>query len=163
MLTTAALATIALLTAQGLPDLDTDGLPDEWEAKGHGPIDPSVHDCKPGRSDFFLVVCMRPGMTREQVQGSLDRVKKVFADTPGQNADGSTGINMIVVWGNELTEEDRNTPYPDLYEKGMPKAWRGIGHGVLLEPGTGGGGQANRSDWAGISNNWKTIVHELGH
>lgn len=160
---TSAFAATMLFGTQFLADLDLDGLADEWEAQGHGPIDPKVHDCKPGRSDFFLVVCIRPGMKREQVAGSLDRVKRFFAETPGQNADGSTGINMIVVWGNEFAEEDKNTPYPELYEKGMPKEWRGLAHGVLLEPGTGGGGQANRNDWAGISNNWMTIVHELGH
>ncbi|MGI8924446.1 MAG: reprolysin-like metallopeptidase, partial [Fimbriimonadales bacterium] len=36
-------------------------------------------------------------------------------------------------------------------------------HGVLLDSNTGGGGQANRPDWAGCSNNWWTIAHELGH
>jgi len=105
-----ALAVAAVMGAQALPDRDLDGLPDEWEANGHGPIDPKVHDCKPGRSDFFLVVCIRPGMTRDQVAGSLARVKEFFADTPGQNADGSSGINMIVVWGNEFAAEDKDTP-----------------------------------------------------
>ncbi|MGI8924423.1 MAG: reprolysin-like metallopeptidase [Fimbriimonadales bacterium] len=34
---------------------------------------------------------------------------------------------------------------------------------MLLDSNTGGGGQANRPDWAGCSNNWWTIAHELGH
>jgi hypothetical protein len=162
-----ALATIAALAATltmpPLADVDADGIPDEWETAGHGPINPSAHGCSPRKQDLFVVVCIRPGMTRAQVEPTLARAKAFFAALPGRNPDGTAGINMITVWGNTLAESDRSTPYPEVYERGMPTAWRGIGHGILLDPGTGGGGQTNRADWSGISNNWHTIVHELGH
>ncbi|MGI8922470.1 MAG: reprolysin-like metallopeptidase, partial [Fimbriimonadales bacterium] len=155
----------AVLVAGGFDDVvdsDSDGLPDTWEVSGHGPIDPKAHGCSPKRSDFFLVVCLRHGMTQDSVKGTLDQLKKFFGAMPNKNLDGSTGINVIPVWGNQVEEEDNGKGYPDLYDHCM-KDWRGIGHGVLLDSNTGGGGQANRPDWAGCSNNWWTIAHELGH
>jgi hypothetical protein len=153
----------ALLAPVPFADVDTDGIPDEWESgSGRAPINPRVHGCSPGKADLFVVVCIRPGMTRAEVEPTLARAKAFFSAMPGRNPDGSTGINMITVWGNTLPASDATTPYPEVYERGMPTAWRGIGHGILLEVGTGGGGQT-RGQWSGISNNWQTVVHELGH
>jgi len=152
-------------TALQQPDTDNDGLLDIWETSGAGPIRPSVHGCNPRRADLFLVVALRPGVTRAQVQPTLDSAKAFFARVPIRNPDGSTGINMIAVWGNTIPASDANTPYTSLYEKGMPREWRGFGHGVLIGADTGGGGQTapNSGDWSGISNNFPTLVHELGH
>lgn len=155
-------ASAAAPPSQGA-DADNDGLLDDWETSGAGPIQPAVHGCSPRRADLFLVVALRPGVTRAAVQPTLDRAKAFFARLPLRNADGSMGINLIPVWGGAIPAADAGTPYPALYDRGMPRAWRGYAHGVVIGPETAGGGQTNRSDWSGISNNFQTLVHELGH
>jgi hypothetical protein len=161
----AAFIAVQLSRAQRMiaDDTDNDGLPNQWETSGHGPIKPGEHGCSPKRADMFLVICIRPGMTRAQVEPTLNEVKRFFRALPLANPDGSRGINVITVWGNDLPDSDRKTEYDKLYEKCMPREWRGLAHGVLIEPHTGGGGQTSRSDWSGASNDWVTVVHELGH
>lgn len=161
-----ATPTLQVAQVETLPppegDLDSDGLPDEWERTGHGPIDLTKHNVSPGKADFFLVVVLRPGVTRAQVNPELDLAKQFFARMPNRNPDGSTGINMIVVEGNLLPESTREEDYASLYEQGMPLEWRGIGHGYLCE-GRGGGGQQARSDWSAGGYDWEILCHELGH
>lgn len=157
-----SLLAAALLAPQDA-DLDQDGLLDTWEVNGKGPIDPKVHDCKPGRADFFLVIRIRSTMTAASIQPTIDRLKRFYKEMPFTNPDGSTGLNMIPVVLEPMPKDTDSKGYIELYEQAMPKEWRGLAHGVLLDPGTGGGGQCNRPDWAGVSNNWHTIIHEVGH
>lgn len=144
-------------------DLDRDGLPDLWETQGFGPIDPKVHGCKPDRADLFILFKRRAGVTDDKFKPTVDRIIKFYADLPYLNADGTTGIHVIPIIPDALSAEDDAKGYQALYESSMPKEWRGLAHGVLVEVGTGGGGQTNRPDWCGSSNRWHTIVHELGH
>ncbi len=153
---------LSTVLTQEASDLDRDGLLDVWEREGFGPIDPKVHGCKPNRPDLFIVFKRRSGVKMENLQPTIDRVVKFYADLPYLNADGSTGIHVIPIVPEALEPKDDNTGYPDLYESSM-KDWRGFAHGVLVEVSTGGGGQANRPDWCGSSNRWHTIVHEVGH
>lgn len=143
-------------------DMDSDGLPDEWERTGHGPIDLTKHNVSPGKADFFLVVVLRSGVTRAEINTDLDLAKQFYARMPNRNPDGSTGINMIVVDGNVLPESARGADYTSLYEAGLPVEWRGIGHGYLCD-GRGGGGQTARTDWSSGGYDWQILSHELGH
>lgn len=153
-----------LFAFMGNYDSDRDGLPDAWETGGYGPLDPSRHSINPFRQDVILVITLKSGMTRSQVEPTLENVRNFFSQFPGRNLDGTNGINVITVWGNQLSELDSTRPYTEVYNQGMPRAWRGIAHGLLIGPETGAGGQtALWSDWSGVSNNWQTIVHELGH
>lgn len=157
----AALAVAAL--AQDLADLDSDGLADKWEAEGYGPIDPKVHGCRPGRADVFIVFRMRSTMTVEKIQPAVDRVVRFFANLHYKNQDGTYGLHAIPVFPPPMPKETDGKGYIELYEAAMPKEWRGLAHGVMLDDHPGGGGQANRPDWCGCGYNWHTIVHELGH
>ncbi len=144
-------------------DTDKDGLLDVWETEGFGPIDPKVHGCSPNRSDFFLVFRIRSTMTAKDLEGTIKRLKKFYSEMPFKNPDGSTGLNMIPILLEPMPKETDSKGYIELYEQAMPKEWRGLAHGALIDPGTGGGGQCNRPDWCGVSNNWHTIIHEVGH
>jgi len=144
-------------------DTDRDGLPDEWEINGFGPIDPKKHGCSPKRSDVFLIFKPRNGVKRAELDATITRIVKFYGDLDYVNVDGSKGLHAIPIVLEPLTKEQDGVGYQELYETEMPKEWRGIGHGVLVEVSQGGGGQANRSDWCGSSNRWETIVHELGH
>jgi hypothetical protein len=138
-------------------DQDFDGLSDKWEQNNQR------LGINPRRADMILMPVLRPGMARAEVTDTLDKVKDFYGRMPNRNLDGSTGIHISIVWGNELEESDRNKPYYELRTKGMKREWIGKAHGILIEPGRGGGGQANGVDWAGVSNNWHAIAHELGH
>jgi hypothetical protein len=144
-------------------DSDRDGLPDEWEINGFGPIDPKKHGCDPQRSDLFLIFKPRNGVKRSDLDATVARIVKFYADLEHVNPDGSKGMHAIPIILEPLTKEQDRDGYKELYEVAMPKEWRGIGHGVLVEVSQGGGGQTNRPDWCGSSNRWETIVHELGH
>lgn len=159
------IAGLALLPPQASRyiDTDNDGLLDYWETEGFGPIDPKAHGCSPNRPDVFIVFRIRSTMTAAKIQPTVDRVKKFFADLPHKNADGSTGLNMIPIIPPPMPKETDGKGYNQLYEEAMPKEWRGLAHGILVDDHPGGGGQANRPDWCGTGYNWPTMVHELGH
>lgn len=146
-----------------LQDSDNDGLPDLWETKGFGPLDPKIHGCDPLRADMIVCFRIRPGMTEQTVRPTIERMKKFYADMPYTNKDGVKGLNLIPIVLEPLGVEHNSKGYIELYETAMPKEWRGLAHGVLVDNHPGGGGQANRPDWAGTGYNWWTIVHEIGH
>ncbi len=144
-------------------DSDNDGLLDAWEINGFGPLDPKIHGCDPKRADMIVCFRIRPGMTAETLRPTIERMKKFYADIPYTNINGVKGLNLIPIVLDPLGEEDNNKGYIQLYETAMPKEWRGLAHGVMVDNHSGGGGQANRPDWAGTGYNWWTIVHEIGH
>ncbi|MEZ5163448.1 MAG: hypothetical protein R2688_06795 [Fimbriimonadaceae bacterium] len=163
MLATLALTTNLSNLPQDLVDADNDGLPDQWEVEGHGPIDPKFHNCKPGRADIFVVFRMRSDMTEKEIRPTIEKIRKFYADLPYKNPDGSTGLNLIEIIPEPLDKKYDSTDYKSLYNQGMPKEWRGFAHGVMMSKSTRGGGQANRPDWCGTGNNVPTIIHEVGH
>ncbi|MBS1705197.1 MAG: hypothetical protein JST40_04940 [Armatimonadetes bacterium] len=161
----AAMATILALDAQTsyFGDDDRDGLLNGWERTGRGPLSPKLHGCKPDHSDLVLCYCLRNGVTPEKIKPAVDRMVRFFAEMPCKNLDGTTGIHLIPIILPPLGEADKGQGYPELYEAAMPKEWRGLAHGILVEDNPGGGGQANRPDWAGTGYNFWTMTHELGH
>ena len=144
-------------------DGDNDGLADSWESAQAG------LGLSPLKANLILVPVIRPNMTRAQVLPTLDSVTRFFARVPNRNPDGSTGIGVVLQWGNPLPDIDSDAPgrtppdYREARVRGLPADMVGKGHGVLIGTGTGGGGQTSNSDWSGASNNWHSIVHELGH
>jgi hypothetical protein len=158
-----ASSALAQTVAVTPPDADRDGIPDQWERSGHGPLDPRIHDVRVGRHDFILIAVRRPGLTQAKADASLARVKAFFARVPVRNPDGTTGINMVVVNGPVLSDADRTTDYKEVKVRGIPPEWRGIAHGYLLENVTNVGGQTSASDWSASGHDWHTVVHELGH
>ena len=155
---------LALTTpADPYADTDRDGLLDRWEIEGFGPIDPSVHGCRPDRADMFLVLAGKHGVTPEKLAPVIERIKKFYAELPYKNPDGSQGLNVIPIVPPALPAEESGKSYIELYERAMPAEWRGLAHGVCIDDHPGGGGQANRPDWCGTGYNWQTIVHEVGH
>lgn len=131
-------------------DSDQDGLPDDWERSGHGPMRPE--DVAVGRKDMFLIAIPKPGVTWEAADPQLELVRQFYARVPLLNPDGSTGIHLTIVHG-------------PMGATSMPCEWRGIGHAYELGNGTGGGGQSQPypSDWSSGGYDWRTVAHELGH
>jgi hypothetical protein len=144
-------------------DSDHDGLLDLWETVGIGPLDPQTMGCKPNHTDIIIVFRIRSMMTRATIQPTIDRLKTYFAGLPNKNLDGTTGVNLIAIVPPPMPKETDSKGYTELYEQGMPKEWRGLAHGVLIDNSPGGGRQSNRPDWCGCGYNWHTMAHELGH
>lgn len=146
-------------------DRDSDGLPDEWETRGFGPINPAIHNVNPNRADLFIWVAFRSaGTTRAMVEPEFEKVKQFFSRLSNRNPDGTTGINVIVLYGNVLSAVFANAEYivPGFYEDCVPAEWRNYAHGYLAEPGEGGAGQTSGRLTAG-GYGWRIVVHEMGH
>lgn len=158
-----AVASAAFAAPAFAADTDADGIPDEWERAGHGPLNPRVHDVRVGRQDVILVAARRPGLAWSTVLPQLERVRDFYRRVPTRNPDGSTGINIVIVQGPVLPESDRETAYGETYPRAFPSEWRGIAHGYLLENGTGGGGQTASPEFSASGYDWHTVAHELGH
>lgn len=156
-------ASMSLLASNPFVDSDHDGIPDIAKTTGFGPIDPKKYDLHPGRADLFIVFRRRSDLTMKTLQPVIDRMKRFYAEMPHKNRDGSTGIHMIPILPPPMPVDTDKKSYQELYELGMPKEWRGLAHGILLDNNGGGGGQCDRDDWAGASYNWHTVVHEIGH
>ncbi|MEI8283025.1 MAG: M12 family metallo-peptidase, partial [Armatimonadota bacterium] len=136
---------------------------DLWETVGIGPLDPALLGCKPNHTDVIIVFRIRSNMTQATIQPTIDRLKKYYAGLPNKNPDGTTGVNMIAIVPPPMPKETDNMGYIQLYDQAMPKEWRGLAHGILVDNSGGGGGQSNRPDWCGCGYNWHTMAHELGH
>lgn len=149
--------------AQRFTDKDKDGLYDLWETEGFGPLDPKIHGCRPDHSDIIICFRIRPGMTEATMKPTIDRMRRFYSEMPYTNPDGTKGLNLIAIVLPPLGEEFNSKGYNELYEVGMPKEWRGLAHGVMVDNHGGGGGQANRPDWCGTGYNFWTITHEVGH
>ena len=143
-----------------MADSDNDGIPDDWETNGHGPLPAGV--CNPRKADLIMIICPIPGVSHADVQASIDGAKAFWARVPGRNPDGTTGVHLVTFWGNTLSAADAALPYPSIYGRGFPAAWRGLAHGIVSGAGPGGG-QTCQSDWSTVANDWKVWVHEVGH
>lgn len=158
-----SLLTIALAPgfAAPLADVDNDGIPDDWEVNGHGPLRAGI--CRPDRADLILVYSIRPDTDARLASETMLKVRDFFQNVPAPNPDRTTGITVHIYNGNVVPADKATTSYKDLYETCLPTEWRGMAHGLIIDKVTGGGGQTDRPDWTSSSNNWMTIVHELGH
>lgn len=140
-------------------DTDSDGIPDEWERRGHGFLLPSMVSV--GRRDLIMYIIRRDVVSADVARASMERVKTSYRNLPIPNPDGSTGIFMQVIEGPELPMSHRDTAYDSLYLEFMPFEWRGIARGFII--GAGSGGQTASPDWATSGHAWQAIAHEIGH
>lgn len=160
VLTALMVPRVSLAQTANPDDRDSDGLPDAWETSRDGGM---RYGCSPQRADMFLVVSLRPGLDRGEVERTtLNEVKRFFRSIPISNPDGSRGVNVIVVWGRNFDEGDNGRPYEEIYDRYMPREWRGYARLLVIGPGSGGQTPPNVPVSA-TGNDWRTIVHELGH
>jgi hypothetical protein len=160
VLTALMVPRVSLAQTANPDDRDSDGLPDAWETSRDGGM---RYGCSPQRADMFLVVSLRPGLDRGEVERTtLNEVKRFFRSIPISNPDGSRGVNVIVVWGRNFDEGDDGRPYQEIYDRYMPREWRGYARLLVIGPGSGGQTPTNVPVSA-TGNDWRTIVHELGH
>lgn len=155
-------ASVVAISSGFFGDDDRDGLLNGWETVGFGVLDPKIHGCKPDRSDIIICFRIRPGMAEKTMEPTITRLKKFYADMPYKNLNGEMGLNLIPIV-LPPHPDDKGQDYKAFYEQGLPLEWRGLAHGVFVGNSPGGGGQANRPDWAGTGYNWFTIAHEVGH
>lgn len=148
-------------------DADGDGLPDNWERER---MDWGLN---PAVANMIVVKVLRPDLAENPalmttLQNNLDRMKLFYANLPVMTARGARGIHVVYRDGNPLSDfyrEDVENAigYRSVRSVGMPADLIGYAHGLFIGVGTGGGGQTNGSDWSGVSNNYPTFLHELGH
>jgi hypothetical protein len=148
-------------------DADGDGLPDAWEReRAHWGLNPHV-------ANLIFVPVLRPEVAespalRTTLDDNIARMTQFYRDLPMRTERGVRGIHIVVRQGNQLSDfyrEDVSNPldYRQIRMVGLPADLIGYAHGMLIGVGTAGGGQASGPDWAGSSNDWFTMTHELGH
>jgi hypothetical protein len=108
------------LVLKGVADSDSDGIPDDVEINGYdfngdGTIDINLADlgAKWNHKDVFVQVDWIEqsgllGHSHKPGDDSMDLVKQAFANAPVSNPDGSTGINLHIVFGQKIEESDQN-------------------------------------------------------
>lgn len=78
-------------------DTDGDGLPDSWEAAGQTPSGASLSGASPDQMDLYVQLNygseVEPLDRRERQQ-----LRNVWSDMPVRNPDGSTGIDLHLVY-----------------------------------------------------------------
>jgi hypothetical protein len=146
-------------------DRDQDGLLDDWETRGFGPINTLAHNVNANRADFFIYVAFESATTtRAMVEPEFEKVKHFFASLPNRNPDGTTGINVIVLYGGVVPARLLASPRSNanIYAEAMPAQWRNYAHLYVVAPGIAGGGQTD-GRLSGGGYGWAIVTHEIGH
>ena len=106
---------IARGTDASTPDSDGDGLLDGWEVKGVNGIDLRDLGANPLRKDVFVEMDY---MIRASALNGLgpsaavqERLRRVFAQAPVGNPDGSSGISLHLYLDEEVPYDDDLNPY----------------------------------------------------
>lgn len=175
---------LALASAIGTGDLDSDGVTDEREAKlGTDPLDRDTDDdglldgwevddlpcafrnldwpLDPRRQDVIVYVSCYAQLEVTAARIELDRSKSLYRRLSNENPDGSTGIQLRYVWGPVVPVEKQGSWW-DVGERELPLDARGIMHWMQVTPG--GGGQSSETASMGSAGlHWAAFAHELGH
>jgi len=171
------------------PDTDGDGLPDGWEVNGTAGLNLRDMGASPLHKDIFVEMDY---MTRASAANGLvpnasvlKRIEDSFSQAPVNNPDGTSGINIHLVLGNEIPYIDDLVPYDQIFynlkEKNFNPRLAPVFHYMIWA------NAYNRSNSSGISMNvpssdfivtlgrWNggnggtddqkvgTFIHELGH
>jgi hypothetical protein len=137
-------------------DADDDGLPDDWETTAG-----RAYGCDPHHADVIVYAVSTTNLTA-QVDATIARAIKFFADLNVANPDGRRGIHLFVVRGPRTTRTDG---YADLKKVYLPKSLVGRAHFHVFSTDPGGQTcvECNASISGVESQGWQSFVHELGH
>ncbi len=158
----------ALAQAASSADTDFDGIPDEWERLGHGPLRPEM--VRVGRRDVIIYTVRRGikgstpiwPLTVDASRELMNQVTTFYRNLPVRNPDGSSGIHITVVEGPAVAYSLwSKVSFMDVYHY-LPVAWRGIARLYVLEVAELGG-QTFDANIAASGGPWQAIAHEVGH
>jgi hypothetical protein len=137
-------------------DADNDGLPDDWETTAG-----RAYGCDPHHADVIVYAVTTTTLTA-QVDATIARAIKFFADLNVTNPDGRRGIHLFVIRGPKTTRTDS---YADLKNVYLPKSLVGRAHFHVFSTDPGGQTcvECNASISGVQSQGWQSFVHELGH
>jgi hypothetical protein len=137
-------------------DADNDGLPDDWETTTG-----RAYGCDPHHADLLVYAVTATNLTA-QVDATIARAIKFFADLNVANPDGRRGIHLFVIRGPKTTRTDS---YRDLKNVYLPKNLVGRAHFHVFSTDPGGQTcvECNASISGVQSQGWQSFVHELGH
>jgi len=144
-------------------DTDGDGLLDGWEVKGlprgikgpEGVLSP-IHQ------DVILIVAPYTWVDISAMKQSIEGSKRLYAQLPNLNPDGTTGINLHYRIDPPM-DYPNTADWPSAAAKFFPARERGLYHWLQVD-GLGGGGQAMElGDQGGSGANFACFAHELGH
>jgi hypothetical protein len=144
-------------------DTDFDGIPDEWERRGRGPLTPDM--VRVGRRDMVMYILRRGGISEADTRTLMARVARFYGELPIDNADGSRGITMTVIYGPEMAREHWGVSFDAaiLYNTYIRPEWRGVARTFIIETAPGQGGQTISAEWGATGPPWQAVAHELGH
>lgn len=91
-------------TSPNNSDTDGDSISDTAELYGFGGVDLRYHGASPRKKDIFVELDYYPNL--KPLPAALDRVTAAFAGAPVSNPDGSTGVALHLVLGQQIDEAD---------------------------------------------------------
>jgi hypothetical protein len=95
------------------PDRDGDRLRDDWERAGETPDGVALPNASVGRKDLYLQVLYGEGI---EPLGETERreLRRIWAEMPVENPDGSTGVSLHIVEERRLDREVKTTAPKDI-------------------------------------------------
>jgi hypothetical protein len=172
------------------PDTDGDGLLDGWEVHKVNGVDLRALGASPLRKDVFVqmdFMIRRTGNTVVDFRPTDDekrRIREAFAAAPVSNPDGTTGITIHLIDGNEVPHDADLNPveaeFFDLKRRHFDQNRAPLFHYMIWADGYNGGTSSGRSmgipssDFIVTLGRWATpggtpdqkvgtFIHEIGH
>ena len=145
-------------------DTDNDGMIDGWEVNGYRGIDFKKLGCSPIHMDAVCLMSRFPGVTKDKMNAEMDRATQFYADLKFRNLDGKSGLNLHLIYTDEVKEEHTSNSWQTNRGIYRPAKWQGVLHWMQATPG--GGGQADQlgdGGTVGANSLWAVFVHEFGH
>ncbi|MBI5364549.1 MAG: hypothetical protein HZA53_15335, partial [Planctomycetes bacterium] len=143
-------------------DTDDDGLLDGWEVDGL-PRGFTLPDGKldPRHQDVIVAISRYAELDESATRHELHEAQHLFDELATTNPDGKYGIRLHYLWLPEVPKE-RQGNWPEVGERELPPALRGVAHWMQVTPG-GGGQSMQCGDQGGCGLHWAAFAHELGH
>lgn len=145
------------------PDRDGDRLRDSWERAGETPDGVALPNASVGRKDLYLQVLYGRGMDRLD-ETERRELRRIWAEMPVENPDGSTGISLHIVEERRLDREVKTTAPEDVVRSRYDDEHLGAAKCVYYQTtfgdfdGSGTSGYAVLGDYASVVDGTETTV-----
>lgn len=141
---------------------DDDGLLDGWEVDGL-PDGFALNDVTldARHQDVIVAISRYAELDETATRHELHEAQHLFDELATANPDGKRGIRLHPLWLPPVPKE-RQGNWPEVGERELAPAARGIVHWMQVTPG-GGGQSMQCGDQGGCGLNWAAFAHELGH
>jgi hypothetical protein len=145
------------------PDRDGDRLRDDWERAGETPDGAALPNASVGRKDLYLQVLYGRGIDPLD-ESERRELRRIWAEMPVKNPDGSTGISLHIVEERQLDRRVKTTTPEDVVRSRYDTEHLGPAECVYYQTtfgefdGSGTSGYAVLGDYTSVVDGTETTV-----